>query len=140
MTTNEKLLAYYRSLDLREVPGGRSNAGLLAAIRRWVPWASDDSLVPWCGVLRAEAAQATDGILPAKPFRALSWLTVGRHVDCANAIAGDTVILDRGNGRGHVGLWIDRVGDDVHVLAGNTGNRISVGRHDIHDILGVRRT
>ena len=136
---NQQLLGFYRQSSYREIPGPRSDPGLLAMIRRWVPWAKDDSTTAWCAILRAEAAKVTGSSLPQRPFRALSWLTVGEHVPLAEALPGDTVILDRGKGRGHLGLYLWHDATRICLIGGNQRNRVCEDPCDIADLLGIRR-
>lgn len=142
MTSNKKLLAHYVALlGMRETPGPTSTGRILAMIRRWVPWATDDSTTAWCGVLRADAAQATGTESPAHPERARSWLAVGVSVPLAEARPGDTVVLRRGAGLGHVGLVADEWdgGDSLEVIGGNQRNRVCILALRISDIIDIRR-
>lgn len=132
-------LEFYRQTDYREIPGPASNPGLLAMIRRWIPWARDDSTTAWCAILRAEAARVTGTPMPRNPFRALSWLEIGEVVDLRDARPGDTVILDRGKGRGHVGLFVELGETLVLILGGNQRNRVCEGWYPRGDVIGVRR-
>lgn len=136
---NEKIIEFYRASNYREIIGSRSDNALLAMIRRWIPWADDDSTTAWCGILRAEAAKATGTPLPKKPFRALSWLTVGRPVSIEDAMQGDTIIFDRGGGKGHVGLYMGHTSMRVAVLGGNQRNRVGEDSYPVDDVLGIRR-
>lgn len=135
-----ELLGFYRDVGrgLAEVRGPGSNARLLAMIRRWIPWAEDDSTTAWCGILRAEAARHTASVAPEQPFRARMWLTVGTPVALENALPGDTVVLERGRG-GHVGLYVSREATTVRLLGGNQHNRVCEADYPIADALGVRR-
>jgi len=137
---NQELLDFYRDVGrgLIEVRGPKSNARLLTMIRRWIPWATDDSTTAWCGILRAEAAKVTQSEMPAKPFRARMWLTVGRSVAIENARPGDTVILELGRG-GHVGLYLSRTESTIRLLGGNQRNRVCEADYELADVLGVRR-
>ncbi len=139
MNTNEALIEFFRKVQYREIPGSRSNPALLAMIRRWIPWATDDSTTAWCAILRAEAAKATKTAIPAKPFRALSWLTAGADVALQDARQGDTAILDRGGGKGHVGLYMGHANNRVTTYGGNQRNRITEDSFPLDDLLGIRR-
>ena len=75
-------------------------------------------------------------------------LTVGTPIDVAAAEPGfDVVILNRGgvadptviDAPGHVGFFDHRDGDQVVVLGGNQGDRVSVAPFRAADVLGVRR-
>lgn len=104
--------------------------------------------VPWCSAFIN--GMAWDCRLPrSKSAAARSWLGVGQGLLLTQAIAGDVVILTRGNGPqpgadvfqapGHVGLFAGRDGANVLVLGGNQNDSVNVQAFNASRVLGVRR-
>jgi uncharacterized protein (TIGR02594 family) len=130
-----------RYIGIKEIPGEADHP-----LIRW--WHSltytgeTDDEVPWC-------SSFVNGVtwelrLPrSKSARARSWLNVGMQVDgIDDAVIGrDVVILSRGNSptAGHVGFYAGADANDVRLLGGNQGNKVSIAPYSRHRILGIRR-
>lgn len=138
-------------LGLTEIPGTGEHPAI-----RWafdicgLPTAHDDTEA-WCGAWQALTSQLAGLPIPQNPARARSWLTKGADIQLTQALIGDTVILQRGDGpqpgpsvldaQGHVGRYAG-VGDgmsQVKVLGGNQGNKVSIETFPVSRILGIRR-
>ena len=138
-------------LGLAEIPG----AGEHPAIR-WafdlagLPLAHDDTEA-WCGSWQGLTAYLAGEPVPAYPARARSWLSVGLEIQLMDALEGDTLVLSRGgdqqpgpevlDAQGHVGRLVSHDADlqEVRILAGNQGNRVSIASFPDSRILGIRR-
>jgi len=97
--------------------------------------------IPWCSAWVNFIAWELR--LPrSKSAAARSWLTVGRPVNIAEAVAdSDIVILSRGTNpaQGHVGFFAGWENGQVLVLGGNQQNSVSIEAFDATRILGIRR-
>lgn len=138
-----------RFLGVQEAAGAAANPAVL-----WFLQSCDASVtrdeVPWCSGFANRVAWLL-GLPRSRSLAARSWLTVGRAVEpIANAQVGfDVVVLKRGandagpevtsGAPGHVGLFYGFDGEQVLVLGGNQGDRVSVARFPRSRILGVRR-
>lgn len=125
-----------RDLGVIETPG----KGTTPAIRRWLiqlgAWWRDDE-TPWCGVALAHWLQDVDVTIPKHYYRARAWLDWGTTLTAPTL--GCIVVFERGGG-GHVGLVVGRtsVFDDLLVLGGNQGNRVSIAAFQRERVLGYR--
>jgi uncharacterized protein (TIGR02594 family) len=93
--------------------------------------------IPWCGLFMAVVAKRAGYALPKDPLWALNWGTFGRHVDIA--MLGDTVVLTRPGGGGHVALYVGEDKTSVHLLGGNQSDAVTVSRMAKSRIYAVRR-
>lgn len=146
MTLNAQLMAnagsYY---GLTERPGPDSDPLILNIIRRvFTDW-RDDSTIAWCSLFMIQIAQnvcAEETLHLKHPALARSWLKVGEPIELDRLRFGDVVILWRGSpgsGKGHVGFFVNILGDRIYLLGGNQSNRVCVADYDIKRFLGARR-
>lgn len=139
-----------RLLGKAEIPGPKSHPMIdWAFLEAGLPGFRDDAA--WCGAFRGLCGMLA-GEKPVKlPARARSWLAWGVAVELEDAARGDTIILKRGAGSqpgpdvidapGHVG-WVSALLParlEVEVLGGNQGDKVSVQRFPLSQVLGVRR-
>lgn len=94
-----------------------------------VPWCS--SFVNWCVSMA--------GLRGTNSAAARSWLDWGTTVDTPRE--GDIVILSRGNRpqSGHVGFYIEKIGDIIKVLGGNQSDSVKISNYPVANVLGYRR-
>lgn len=147
--TPHRLAARY--LGLAEIPGSIHHP----LIQWWLlkaglPLGSSDE-TPWCAsFVHAMCWELAVENLPAFPARARRWLTVGNVVEMRDARPGwDVVVLKRGGANepgpqiidapGHVGFYLVHDSTTVTVLGGNQGDRVSVAKFPLSQVLGVRR-
>jgi uncharacterized protein (TIGR02594 family) len=137
-----------RFIGLGEIPGAKNNdfiswahslCGLPSGTPDEVPWCSSfvNALAWICALPRSGSPSAR------------SWLKVGRPVDLDEARTGDVVIFKRGpepqpgpeviKAQGHVALLADVSGDQVRVIGGNQGDKVSFATFPISSVLGIRR-
>jgi len=137
-----------RFLGLQEVPGPESDPLVLTMLQLDGDWPKDDA-VPWCSAFLNWVFWIL--ALPrSRHLRARSWLEVGEEIPLDQALPGyDVVVFSRGEGKqpgpdvidapGHVGLFAGLDGDQVLVLGGNQGDRVSIAPRSRSKLLGVRR-
>jgi uncharacterized protein (TIGR02594 family) len=129
-------LTYARQfLALKEIPGTENNPTIvnwLIKLKAW--WREDET--PWCGTYVA-AVLANSGIPIAQHwYRARDWLNWG--VSIAFPVVGAVVVFER-KGGGHVGFVVgEDQNQNLMVLGGNQGNRVSIAPFDIARVLGYR--
>ncbi|MEM9859402.1 MAG: TIGR02594 family protein [Bacteroidota bacterium] len=95
------------------------------------PWCS--AFVNWCAMM--------GGYVRTKKLNARSWLEVGSNVD-EKPLLGDIVIFWRekeDSWKGHVGIFINKVGDDIYTIGGNQSNQVSIAPYNASRLLGFRR-
>jgi uncharacterized protein (TIGR02594 family) len=134
--------------EIPEQPGIEKNDPFIQWCHQLVGFGSDEpDETPWCSAILNRIFWMCR--LPrSKSAMARSWLKVGTPVTLADAQQGDVVVLSRTadapgpnvlTAPGHVGLFSAYVGDQVHILAGNQGNNVSIASFPISRILGIRR-
>jgi len=122
-----------------EVPGIENNPQIMSYFREtghnWVQgdetsWCS--AFVNWCA---QKAEKESSGQLTAR-----SWLKVGEEVYVPKT--GDLVVLWRDkidSWKGHVGIYINSVNTDIHVLGGNQNNRVQISPYPAVRVISYRR-
>lgn len=124
-----------RDLDIEETPGKETTP----AIRRWLidlgAWWRDDETA-WCGVAVAAWMKESGSAIPKHYYRARAWLDWGTALTMP--ALGCVVVFDR-RGGGHVGLVVGRdQTDNLLVLGGNQGNKVSIASFSPDRVLGYR--
>lgn len=113
---------------------------------RWADaWYDSATKKPWCGLwmavitVRANVDKRADRWPPDKYLSAAAWANYGVPVDKARPLFGDVGVFSRDGGN-HVGIIIGRSPGWLHVLGGNTSNRVTAGRIATSRLTHVRRT
>jgi uncharacterized protein (TIGR02594 family) len=107
-------------------------AGWLGRLKAW--WADDET--PWCGTFVA-AMMEPWAPLPKHWYRARAWLDWG--VPLEHPEVGCVVVFERQGGC-HVGFVVGRdLANNLLVLGGNQGNRVSIAAFPRERVLGYRR-
>lgn len=121
-------------IGLREIPGPEHStviAGWLSKLNAW--WLDDET--PWCGTFVAAMLEG-HSVLPKHWYRARAWLDWGFGLDDPDL--GCVVVFERGAG-GHVGFVVGRdLANNLLVLGGNQGNRVSIAAFPRFRVLGYR--
>jgi uncharacterized protein (TIGR02594 family) len=134
------LRAAYKDLGLKELPGARHSARILAMFRAaGHPQVKDDETA-WCSAAM-NAWMAEAGIRGTGKLTARSWLEWGRNVSDRPIPRGAVVVFKRGNSswQGHVALCItDGGGSHITVLGGNQSNAVTVAKYPRSALLGAR--
>ena len=81
-------------------------------------------------------------IIPKDYFGARKWLNLPKKVEFENIKLGDVVVFWRGSPqdwRGHVGIYISHNDQNIFVLGGNQGDRVTIAPYAKDRLLGVRR-
>lgn len=106
----------------QEVAGAGSNPRIVEYHQATKLRATDDD-VPWCAAF-ANWVLAEAKMPNTESAAALSFLKWGRAVK--SPAYGDVVVFDYGNGRGHVGFFVDAKDGKVGVLGGNQNNAVNI--------------
>lgn len=122
-------------IGVAEIPG----KGECPTIRRWLiqlgAWWTDDD-VPWCGTFLGAVMREAGSSIPKHFYRARAWLDWGTAM--TQPTLGCVVVFDR-RGGGHVGLVVGRTPvDNLLVLGGNQGNKVSIASFSPDRVLGYR--
>lgn len=95
--------------------------------------------IPWCAAFMnwclSSGGYEYSGLLQAR-----SNLTLGYHVTYPKI--GDIAVFwrgDRQSWKGHVGFYINQVGEDIYILGGNQSDRVSIAPYSAKQLLGFRR-
>lgn len=135
--TEPRWLAIAREdLGIAETPGKETTP----TIRRWLielgAWWRDDE-TPWCGVAVAHWMREAGLQIPKHYYRARAWLEWGTILSAPTL--GCVAVFDR-RGGGHVGLVVGRASrfNDLLVIGGNQGNRVSIAAFPRERVLGYR--
>ena len=123
-------------IGVHETPGPASTERIieynstttLKATSDEVPWCS--AFVNWC-IIQA-------GLEGTNSAAAVSWLKWGRKADIKNAKSGDVVIFQWGNGKHHVGFYVEKVGSLIKCLGGNQSDQVKYSWYLKLYILGIR--
>lgn len=125
-------------IGTKEKPGPQHNKRIieyhatttLKATADEVSWCS--SFVNWC------VTQA--GLKGTNSAAARSWLKWGTPVETPRE--GDIVVFSRGSNpqSGHVGFYVERVGDVIKVLGGNQSDQVKISNYPVGSLLGYRRS
>lgn len=101
----------------------------------------DDDEQPWCGLAHGYVTfKAGKSLFPLKDWdilRARAWLRWGLPV--AIPMFGDTLIFDRGSGKGHVGLYVFQTKTTFGCMGGNSGNEYKIVEIAKSRLIGARR-
>lgn len=124
-----------QDLGIEETPGKET----APAIRRWLielgAWWRDDE-TPWCGVACAHWMKEAGAPIPKQYYRARAWLEWGSAL--TQPALGCVAVFDR-RGGGHVGLVVGRNAlDNLLVIGGNQGNKVSIASFSPDRVLGYR--
>ena len=98
-----------------------------------------DDETAWCSAFMNWVAKKA-GYKRTKKLNAKSWLEVGEEVTIPQL--GDIVIFHRGDPtswQGHVGIYINEIGNSIYVLGGNQGNKVSITPYPKSRLVGYRR-
>lgn len=113
----------------KEIVGAKHNPIILGwADELGIGSIVNDDEQAWCGLAHAYVAfKAGKSLAPLKSWdllRALQWKRWGVHVDIP--MVGDTLIFRRGNGMGHVGLYVFETKITYGCMGGNSGNQYQI--------------
>lgn len=123
-----------------EIPGKEHNPEIIKyfdAVDAPSSLISDET--SWCSVLINWCAWKL-GLEKTGKLNARSWLDVGIPVD--DPEPGDIVVYWRESKyswKGHVGIFINKIGSDIWTLGGNQGNRVCIVAYPESRLLGYRR-
>lgn len=94
-----------------------------------------DDETPWCAAFVGACLERA-GIPSTKSAWARDYLKWG--VTTTSPQPGTIVVLDRGNGYGHVGFFVKRDREHVWLLGGNQNNEVNITSFPVSRVLGYR--
>lgn len=129
-------LVYARKyLGLKEIPGTGNNPKIIEWLIKLKAWWKDDE-TPWCGLFVATCFNECGYPIAKNWMRARAWLDWG--VVLRVPAVGAVVIFER-KGGGHVGFVVGRdQNENLMVLGGNQGNKVSIAPFSKDRVLGYR--
>lgn len=124
-----------KELGIQEIAGFKHNLRILQYHEATTLKATDDE-TPWCSAFACWVMeQYKRGSSPASA-RARDWLNWG--IELKSPIYGCIVVLDRGQGKGHVGFYVGSTKDGIRLLGGNQSNRVCIEEYGVLRVLGYR--
>ncbi|SCW80569.1 TIGR02594 family protein [Sphingobium faniae] len=121
-----------------EVMGPANNPAIMG-------WAKESELsrtftadsIPWCGLFMAVVARRAGKSVVEGPLWARNWAKFGKPADRAQL--GDILVFRRGQGSGHVGLYVGEDYGAFHVLGGNQSDGVTITRIVRDRCIAIRR-
>lgn len=137
---NRKLLETALSqYGVREKAGRRHHRAILEYFKAAGYPSIHRDEVAWCAAF-INWVLDKNGLEKSGKLTARSLLSVGKKVDRPKQ--GDLVVFWRGSRsswKGHVGLYINDIGDYVYTLGGNQSNQVNISPYPKYRVLGYRR-
>lgn len=132
------LTAARAKLGTREAAGSANNPTILGWAKRLgvkiLGIAYNADSVPWCGLFVATCLteggvdlSASDLNRQTVAVRAKAWATWGARLQLDRLAPGAVLVFER-EGGGHVGFYVGEDATAFHVLGGNQGDNVTVGR------------
>lgn len=131
-----KWLTLARSyIGVAEIKGPQHNPKILELWKAAKLGGIKNDEIPWCagfvgGILEMAGIQST------RADSARSYLNWGFHI--GGPLVGCVVVFERGASSGHVGFVVGRVGNNLVVLGGNQGDKVSIAPFDPARVIGYR--
>jgi uncharacterized protein (TIGR02594 family) len=136
---NKLLSVALAEYGVKEIVGEKHNPVILKYFEEiGFSWVKDDE-TSWCSAF-VNACAKRAGFEYSGKLDARSWLNVGH--DVKDPIPGDIVVFwreDKNSWKGHVGVYINRIGDFIYVLGGNQSNMVNIAPYNVEKLLGYRR-
>lgn len=120
--------------NVRESHGAFHNARIVLYHAMTGMRATDDE-TPWCASFACWCLEEA-GIPSPRSARARDFLAWGRAIE--DPVPGCIVVLDRGDGRGHVGFYVGGDEHVVYLLGGNQSDRVCVAAYERRRVHGYR--
>jgi len=125
-------------VGLKEYPGARHNPQVVEFFAKsGHGWVQDDE-TPWCAAF-VGACMAQGGFRGTGKLNARSYMHWGKETQ--DPEKGDVVVLwreDPSSWKGHVGFYAGEKGEQVLILGGNQGNKVSRKYYPKSRVLGYR--
>lgn len=126
-------------LGVRETPGDEHTTRVLEYFHAsGHDWVGDDETA-WCAAFVGWALKAA-GLEGTGSLLARSYLEWGQPTE--DPAPGDLVVFWRvakDSQWGHVGFYLNRLGNDIYVLGGNQNNGVTIEIYSAWRLLGYRR-
>ena len=126
-------------IGVKEVVGNLHNPEVLKYFNEiGHSWVKTDEMA-WCSAFVNWVCKKT-GLQYTGKLNARSWMKIGHQV--TNPKAGDIVVFWRSNPKswkGHVGFFINQIGNKVYVLGGNQKNQVCIQSYPANRLLSIRR-
>jgi uncharacterized protein (TIGR02594 family) len=123
-------------LGVAEVKGSKHNPRIIDYHFATSLKATEDE-VPWCSAF-ANWCMKQAMIKGTGSASARSWLSWGYKME--KPVVGTICVFKRGTNpvQGHVGFYAGEDDHTIHVLGGNQGDKVSIGKYKKTDLLGYR--
>jgi uncharacterized protein (TIGR02594 family) len=138
MNTHPWLSIAESQMDVAEIPGSRNNPRIIK-YHDATELSAEDEETSWCSSFVNWCLEQV-GVKGTRSAAARSWLEWGRE-PTDEGFEGCVCVLWRGspNGwQGHVGFLVDWNDDQVCLLGGNQGNKVSRAWFPMDRVLGYR--
>lgn len=122
-------------LGVHEISGPQHNPRVVGYFDAIGHHEVNDDETPWCAAFVGACLERA-GIPSTKSAWARDYLKWG--VSTTAPQPGTIVVLDRGNGYGHVGFFVRRDREHVWLLGGNQNNEVNITSFPIARVLGYR--
>jgi uncharacterized protein (TIGR02594 family) len=121
-------------LGVSEIKGARDNQRIVEYHSTTGGFGNDE--VPWCSSF-VNWTMKEAGIKGTNNAMARSWLNWGKATEPR---VGAVAVFSRGNNpsQGHVGIYLGTEGNNIKVLGGNQGDKVSISYYPKSRLLGLR--
>jgi len=134
------LLEGLKTFGVIEKPGPQNNPAIIEWARRvGLGHVYRSDATAWCGLWMAYVALQAGWDAPMNPLWARNWLNWGTPQPKDKPMLGDVLVFERGNGSGHVGIYVGEDSRSYYVLGGNQSDQVMIKRIAKARLLGVRR-
>lgn len=102
---------------------------------------TDDATFPWCACFISNML-IESGIWPNDHkhiVAARKFLNPEQIIPIEDLRVGDVVILERGGGKGHIGIFLNSIDGKLNLLSGNCNNSVTLSFYDPKRYLGAVR-
>lgn len=130
-----------KEYGVKEYPGATAHNPRIIEYMREAGFDFIEDETAWCSIFINWCAKKAH-LQRSYKATARSWLDVGRVLKEEDVISGDIVVFYRGTKdgwRGHVGIFINKIGDNIYVLGGNQKDMVCIEPYSAKKLLGYRR-
>lgn len=139
MAISDHFALALNEIGTREIKGRDHNPRIVAYHQATTLRATDDE-TPWCASFVCWVLEAC-GIKSTRSAAARSYERWGEVIDLEEAEPGHIAVFKRGDKpwQGHVGFFVGEDGDNLLVLGGNQGDRVTISSYPKSKLLSIRK-